>query len=171
MLHRKEFALELVLEVFDENNRANQVETVQIESETQVAANLAPQRRFPAIHFQDVGIKGCNWHRRRWLDDLVERGIIGRHLKVGCGLARHSSQAVDGQAQAWQHIVIHDVFKKNSLGIERLFFKDDAICKVLVLANRPTPVRYPITLCGSRRYGCEPAHKTDNAVFFRCFSA
>ncbi len=107
--------------------------------ETQVAFDLLPQRRFPAINFEYVRIQYCNWHRCVGLDHFVRCYVLRTYIKLAGPAFFGLSKTVDSETQVWQYLVINDVVEKHGVGVEGFFRQDDAFIKGFVLANRFVP--------------------------------
>ena len=106
-------------------------------SDSEVGADLSEERRFPAVNFELLGIE--RRVRNRGVDGLFVCGdVFGPELEF---FARASvvGQAVDGEAQVRQDIVLDDIVEENGIRVEDVLRQDDAIVVYRVLADELLP--------------------------------
>jgi hypothetical protein len=100
-------------------------------SEPEVTPNLAPDRRFPAVDFELLGIvRRVGQFRGR-----TNVGFVCAEFQVGAGGIDRVGEPFDGQAQPRKYVVVDDVVQKDGIGIECVPFQYDAIVECLLLAD------------------------------------
>ena len=99
---------------------------------------LAPERRLPAVHFELLGIElGCG-KRGIGLSCLVG-DVFGSHLELAFALVGSVREAVYGQAQVRQHLVIDDVVEEYGIRVERVLRQDYTVIECAVFADSGVP--------------------------------
>jgi hypothetical protein len=63
-------------------------------------------------------------------------------------------QAIDGQAEIRQYVVIDDIFEEDGVGVESIPVEDDAIVECLVLTNGELPAFKPAPTLGFTGQEC-----------------
>jgi hypothetical protein len=103
------------------------------------ALDLAPERRLPTVHFELFGIELRGGQRRIRTGLVVGCGVFRTHLQLALALVGAISEAVDGEAQVRQNLVIDDIVEKNGIRVEGFLRQDDTVVECAVLANGYVP--------------------------------
>ena len=107
-------------------------------SEPQVAPDLSPQGRLPAIDFERLRTERGIGYRRIGLPYVVGGQVLRPEIESALFTLPARRQSVDRQTQIGQHVVVDNVVEEHGIRIEGFLRQDDAIVKCLVvLANRP----------------------------------
>jgi hypothetical protein len=101
--------------------------------EPEISADLSPQRGFPAINLELLGVEGCFRKCPGRLNDFVLCRVFGWQFHITID---RRSQAVDRQTELGQNLVADDVIMEYGFRIEGLFIQNDAVGMFLFLANR-----------------------------------
>jgi len=111
--------------------------------QAEVAFDLFPPGRFPAVHFDEIlCVEGSDGHGCVRCDFFVCSKIFGAQFELARFVFSGFGQSVHGQAQIGQHLIVDDVVEKHSFGVERLLRQDDTVItgKCFVLANGSDPL-------------------------------
>ena len=101
--------------------------------------HLSPQRRFPAVHFELLGIELYGWQRRVGTNLFVGSHILRPQLQPALFPLCRVRQAIDRKTQVRQDLVVDDIFKKHGVRVESFLRQDDAIFEWPVLADVDVP--------------------------------
>lgn len=107
--------------------------------ETDIAPDLLPPARLPAVNLELLGIERRLGQRGVGRQRLVRRNILGKQLELVVLAFRRRRQTIDGETQVRQHFVIDDVIEENGIRVEGFFRQDDALIKGFVAANGSGP--------------------------------
>ena len=80
-----------------------------------------------------LGIEVGGRHVRRRIDDRCGGRIVRWQIEAAVGRYR---QAIDGQTEFWQDIIIDDVIHKHAVRVECVLFQDHAVIKWARFGNR-----------------------------------
>jgi hypothetical protein len=77
----------------------------------------------------------------RGRDRLVRRGTRAVQLEAPANPVDRRGEAVDGEAQRGQNLVVDDVIEEDRVRIEDVLVEDDAVGKCRFLADGPAPCK------------------------------
>ncbi len=128
----------------------------------EIAPELFPEARFPAVYIQLVRVEYSDRHRCISSNDLIGRNIFRAQLKLASLAFAGFSQTIDREAQVRQDIVINDIVKEYRVRIERFLGQDDAVVKGLFVANGSILIQRGTgtTLEGLVKKHCERTHNS-----------
>ena len=99
-----------------------------------------PQDRgLPAVHLELLGIELDGGQRGVRGDLLIRGDVLRPQLQPALPALRPVGQAVDGEAQVRQDLVVDDVVEKYGVRVEGFLRQDDAIFEWPVLADGDVP--------------------------------
>ena len=135
-----------------------------IDSEAEVAADLSPERRFPAIDLELVRIE------RRVREFRGRRNgcslfLDGLEFEVGSRCRDCVGQAFYSQTETRQHIVVNDVVHEDCVRIECVLFEHYTVCEIRVVADGEISGFEGTLYDRSGMPCCEGPHKTEIGLF------
>ena len=96
--------------------------------ESQVACQLLPETRLPAIYFKNLRVERCNRHGSGCFD-LFIRCIFRSQLHLLLVAFTGRVQAVNSKTEIREHFIIDDVVEEYGIRIECILCQDDTIIK------------------------------------------
>lgn len=109
--------------------------------QSEVALDLLPDTRLPAVYIQLVRVEYGHRHRRVCADDLIGRNIFRAQLKAAFSRFRRFGEPVDFQTQIGKNVIINDIVKEHGVRVERFLVQYDAVVECFVVADEPVPGR------------------------------
>jgi len=101
--------------------------------------HLAPERGLPAIDLELFRVECHDGQCGIGADPVIGGRVLGAQLQPALALVGPVGEAVDGEAQVGQDLVIDDIVQKYGVGVEGFLRQDDAIIECLVLADGDIP--------------------------------
>lgn len=92
-----------------------------------------------------LGIEFCDRHSGRYFR-LFYGYIVGAHFEITVGARTTVRQAVNGETEIRQHLIVDDVVEENSVGIKGFLVENDAFAKRFFFLDSESPKSWLPTL-------------------------
>ncbi len=111
--------------------------------ESDIALDPFPQGRFPSVHFKYIRVERRDGHGCVRINGFVCRRNVFRSKIQFAGFSIAGlGQAVHGETQVRQYLIVNDIVEKNGVRVEGIFRQDDAVVRIengFVVANGSDP--------------------------------